>query len=289
LTVRYNAARELEYRRLSVTDQLVRRLMPRVQRDYIAEARQRRQLHFVNMAVLFLISGASLFLLYTFFRDSFPIAAGKYLVLPHHWADVLRSSWPIFAYAVGFTLFGALLTRNDPDLNRSIGSVTGNYLVVSAQAGLFEEINFRWLRFYIAMPFLKLFNWLLFGWGHHMGWVRISNEQVWLPLANWATLHKLSEYLTVSDAQWIVPAAILAANAHFRSGHKIKADNPMLQDKTPGQRLAISIFPLINSWYLGMYFFFIMFHYGLLAAIVVHAVYDALIFSVGYIDAKLEH
>lgn len=39
-------------------------------------------------------------------------------------------------------------------------------------------------------------------------------------------------------------------------------------------------FGTINSWFLGLYFFYIMLTHGLLAAIVVHFTYDFIIFTI---------
>jgi hypothetical protein len=136
------------------------------------------------------------------------------------------------------------------------------------------------------MPILTATNRLMFGWGGREGWLKAFNEDILLPLADWATLHKMSEYLTVTDGQWLIPAAILYANASFRDGHK--TPKQLLKDKTRLERVLIVAFPMVNSWYAGMFLFYVMFSYGLFAAIVVHALYDMLIFTIEYLDACVE-
>jgi hypothetical protein len=44
----------------------------------------------------------------------------------------------------------------------------------------------------------------------------------------------------------------------------------------------------VNSWFLGMVLFYIMFHYGLLSAIIVHFIYDFIIFTIRAIDCLCE-
>ncbi len=80
-------------------------------------------------------------------------------------------------------------------------------------------------------------------------------------MANWASLHYLQEYFSHATG-WAIGAAMLAANAKFRDGHKYQG-----------------MLGWINSWFMGLYFFWLMFNYGLPAAIVVHIVYDIVCFA----------
>ena len=70
---------------------------------------------------------------------------------------------------------------------------------------------------------------------------------------------------------WFVGAGIILANAKFRDGHKYQGK-----------------FGFINSWFIGMYLFWLMFEYGLVACIVIHFLYDMLIFFIHYLDAVKE-
>ena len=45
----------------------------------------------------------------------------------------------------------------------------------------------------------------------------------------------------------------------------------------------------VNSWFCGMFFFWIMFNHGLFASMIVHALYNLFIYLVIYIDSKIEH
>lgn len=84
---------------------------------------------------------------------------------------------------------------------------------------------------------------------------------VWGPLANITTGGHLQEYL-FHPSGFAVGAALLYSNAFFRDGHK-----------------HIGLFGYVNSWFLGMFFFYLMLNYGLPAAILVHFVYDLAVFT----------
>ena len=85
----------------------------------------------------------------------------------------------------------------------------------------------------------------------------------WLvPLANWSTFHALQPQLMHSGS-WVFGAAIVSASVSFRNAHK-----------------HLGFIGYVNSWFLGMVFFYLMFNYGLLTAIAAHFLYDAIIFTV---------
>ena len=64
-------------------------------------------------------------------------------------------------------------------------------------------------------------------------------------------------------SSWAVGAAVISANAFFRDGHKYQG-----------------ILGVLNSWFAGMFFFWMMFAHGLWAAMVVHFTYDVVVFTV---------
>ena len=140
---------------------------------------------------------------------------------------------------------------------------------VSARAGVFEEIIFRWIFFYALIPWITLVNWLFLGFAG-LDVLKWLFEHVLGPVANFATLGKLAPYLA-GGASWAVGSALLSANGMFRNGHKY-----------------LGLFGFINSWFIGMFLFYIMFRYGLPVAIAVHFLYDLLIFVIRYLDAVIE-
>jgi hypothetical protein len=229
--------------------------------------------------------GAFFAITYALWPSWYPLEPFLYWFAPDSWVAVASTAWPLLAWGFGITALTKFATKNDPAYNRVAGEIVGHNMATSVQAGVFEELYFRWIKFYVAMPILAFLDWLLFGWDGE-GWMHWLYVDVLLPVADWATLHKMHEYLVVVDGLWLIPAAIIAANASFRDGHK-PSDEDMAGMTVPA-KLAVTLIPMINSWYAGMILFYIMFTQGLLAAIAVHVTYDVLIFATIYLDACIE-
>lgn len=182
-----------------------------------------------------------------------------------------------FAWGAGLTAIVSLLTRNSRYENSMAERLMSLNAKVSMRAGFFEEVIFRWLLLLIGFPTLILVNFFLGGFiglfaeGSIVDWglVKLLYVYILSPLANWTSFGLLEPYLL--NENWLVGAAIIFANAKFRDGHKY-----------------LGIVGLVNSWFIGLFFFYLMFTYGLMAAILVHFVYDLLIFIVRYIDQVIE-
>lgn len=125
---------------------------------------------------------------------------------------------------------------------------------VSLNAGVFEELIYRWLMFFIAMVMIPFSNVITFGF---VKWMYV---EALIPLANWATFGALEPQLLSSN--WVLGAAVVSACASFRKAH-----------------WGNGIFNWINSWFLGMVFFYLVFNYGIGTAIVAHVLYDGVIFT----------
>lgn len=225
--------------------------------------------------------------------------------------DWLWTAKWVFAWGTGVTILSSILTRNKPEENREAESRYGKGIIISTLAGVLEETAFRWLIFMssIVMAIVSnaLFPWvagfLIFilvayicakatrsltlihlGISLFLAWLVPHLLTVWLganvpeylqvhlfgPVANFFTLGLLSDQLT-NPANWAIGAAIIASNGFFRDGHKY-----------------LGWFGFLNSWFIGMFFFYLMFTYGLPAAILVHFIYDFLIFTVRYVDEAIE-
>ena len=74
----------------------------------------------------------------------------------------------------------------------------------------------------------------------------------------------------LATTPWFVGAALLSANAMFRNGHKYQGP-----------------IGIVNSWYIGMFLFWIMFQFGLIVAIIVHILYDVIVFTVKHLDVTV--
>lgn len=176
---------------------------------------------------------------------------------------------PIYLWGGGITFLHAFLTRNSAEENRSADGYWLAGLYASLLAGVTEEIRFRWLYFYLCIISVKLSNFIFFGW---LGLPLVKWIHVYIggPVFNFLTFGHLAEYLVVPSI-WFVGSALLIINGEFRDGHAYQGP-----------------IGLLNSWVLGFFFFWLALKFGLPAAIVVHVVYDALLFTIEFIDRKIE-
>ena len=174
-------------------------------------------------------------------------------------ADWLLLGLPIFVWGVTVTFLlkvfsSGLLRRKD-----AAGIFIGGTLI-SIFAGVTEEIAFRWLLFFGSFLTIGATNWAFFGF-LGFGLPEWFFTVIWGPLASFTTFGHLEPWLS-HPSGWLFGAALLSSNAFFRNGHKY-----------------LGPLGYVNSWFLGMFFFYVMFTHGLLAAIFIHFLYDFLIFS----------
>jgi hypothetical protein len=199
-----------------------------------------------------------------FLAEYYPLSLFEFWRTDGLWTEAIKSSWPIFVWGSGITFFLIVSTRNSPKVNRNAEYILIGGTLISLRAGVVEEICFRWLIFYGQIIIQKSINWITFGL---LAWLFMN---VIGPVANFFTLGYLKSIL-FSEHGWIVGSAIIGSNGMFRNGHK-----------------HLGKFGFVNSWFLGMFFFFIMFKYGLPAAILIHFLYDLFLFLIIYIDAAVE-
>jgi hypothetical protein len=183
--------------------------------------------------------------------------------------DWLWAAWPAFAYGIGVNVIAAYRDRKDPELRAHPEAILVVGTLVSLWAGIMEEICFRWLIFLSTIFWVQVGNFLLLGF---MGWGIPEHLYLWVVrhVADFTTLGGLHDVL-FSAQGWFVGAAMLSANAFFRDGHKYQG-----------------LKGWISSWFMGMFFFWIMFRFGLPAAILVHLLYDLFIFVVHWVDTRIE-
>tara|TARA_B100001778_G_scaffold334984_1_gene350329 strand:- start:11470 stop:12213 length:744 start_codon:yes stop_codon:yes gene_type:complete len=182
----------------------------------------------------------------------------------------IMHAWPIFLWGGGFTAVVAILTKNNRILNEDAEGHMVKGFWSSAAAGFFEEICFRWALFLSATIGVQFVNWLFLGfvdgWMGPIKWLHLT---IFGPLATFMTFGAARDLML--GMGWVIGAAILSANAKFRDGHKY-----------------LGIIGVINSWYIGLYLFYVAFAFGLPAAIIVHFLYDLLIHAVIYVDRVFE-
>ncbi|GEM_PF-892202 len=181
----------------------------------------------------------------------------------------LTDSIPIFAWGTGLTTLVSVLTWNERSENRNAEGLFVKGFFTSLLAGVLEEISFRWIVFYSSIAVALAVNWLFFGWAG-FGVIEFLHNYLFGPVVNWLTLGKLSAWL-VNKEIWYIGAGIVSANGLFRDGHKY-----------------LGPVGFVNSWFIGMFMFYLLQEYGLPACILCHFVYDLLIFAVRYIDMFIE-
>lgn len=165
----------------------------------------------------------------------------------------LAKVWFIFAWAaVGSFVFSMIKQKVWPTYGVGVGIAKSVW--VSLNAGIFEEIIYRWLTFFSGMAMLTFLNWITFGL------VRWLHLHLFIPVANFLTLHALEPQLYSSHG-WVVGAALVSAAAAFRNQHQY-----------------LGLIWYVNSWFIGMIMFYLVFNYGLITAIVAHVLYDIIVF-----------
>ncbi|MEK7638811.1 MAG: hypothetical protein AAB388_01485 [Patescibacteria group bacterium] len=193
-----------------------------------------------------------------------PFRLFEFWVIPKLSFEPIIQAWPLFAWGAGLTTIVSILTRNEARLNRDAEQFLSKGFALSLMAGVFEEIIFRWLLFFIAVPWVYVLNIVTFG---IYSWLYTS---VVGPIANLSTLGLL-EHILFNGYGWAVGSAVIVSNGMFRNGHRYQG-----------------LLGFVNSWFIGMLLFLIMFQHGLLVAILIHFLYDMFIFLVRYVDAAIE-
>lgn len=162
------------------------------------------------------------------------------------------ASWPIFVWGVGATfVLGLFFPSGIKDEERSYPWD----ILRSFFAGLLEETTYRWVFFFAAIVTVVVFDFITFGLGH---WIYVH---IGVPVVGFVTLGKV-EWIFYWKDSWIVGAAALNTTSSFGKAHKY-----------------LGWLGVTNAWFLGWFFFYILVNYGIIAAIVSHALYDMVVFT----------
>lgn len=174
--------------------------------------------------------------------------------------DGLTAVWPLYVWGIAVSVIaGIVAIATGEKRTKSVGKMFAVGFVVSIVAGVTEEIAYRWLRFMGAIFGIFVLNWLVLGFAgvDIVKWLFVES---FTPVSNWLTLGHLEPQL-LHMAPWLIGAAIVSANGDFRDQHKY-----------------LGFFGYVNSWFGGMVLFWVMFNYGLVAAILAHIIYDVCVF-----------
>lgn len=229
----------------------------------------------------------------------------------------IAAVWPIFAWGIGFNIVVNIIQHaNQTSFSRLIrlrrepssSDILVGGTLISIFAGVTEELTFRWVLYLTSIAMLVFANWLwgtvglyiflgvmllilaiaagqreaflgfltagvlavvlifLIYHGPYIDPVKWFSTTVVVPIADFMSFGKMHNLLTTNTVTnpdaWAIGAAIIVANAKFRDGHKY-----------------LGLLGFVNSWYIGLVMFWLMFTFGLVAAIFCHFLYDFLIFA----------
>lgn len=223
-----------------------------------------------------------------------------YLYIPFHFGN-LWNFWPLFVYAGVLCLLKAWMLPSTAWVEQEIFLWrTGNSIL----AGIFEECGFRFLYICSAMLTLVIGDWViklvlmgcgmavlymgavaflrmiacqtpfslrelvaavalilsgygLFQFGYHYFLLQLGYEYVMLPLTNLLTLGKFQSIFYEAKHPKLLVFGMISANSGFRDAHKYEG--------WLGRG---------NAWIIGFIMMSATLNYGLLTAIVLHALYD---------------
>jgi hypothetical protein len=182
-----------------------------------------------------------------FWHDMFLVDMSQYVRFS--WHGVARA-WPAFLFGFIFVL----LFEKKTVLFESKPVLLMRAAWFSVNAGFWEEICYRWLSFMSAMVLLPFFNAITFGLVHWLYTV------IFIPFTNFITFGFMEPHLLTNN--WVLGAAVVSAAATFRREHKDK-----------------NLVGKIIVWYGGIFLFWMMFSYGIITAMVVHAMYDFIVYG----------
>lgn len=214
------------------------------------------------------------------YGGKFIMWAFMYLVFSAIWPDLILSDfgqlggrgvvmeglsrvWLIFTWGFGVTLLNILINKQRYTSEYPKPELFGRAGWLSFHAGFFEEFIYRGYIFLVSMVVLRVLNVVTFGF------VQYASSEFFLPLANVMTFGNLEQQLFHPQG-WVFGASLVFANGLFRDGHSYQG-----------------LIGYINSWFIGMVMFWLVFNYGMGTAIMAHFVYDLLIF--GLIAATSEY
>lgn len=184
-------------------------------------------------------------------------------------------SWLIAGSGIilwGFLIAARTVALGDVDNNENAAKTFRSGVLLSISDAIGSELQYRWTYFFLFAMVLPIADWCLGGFMFTFGYTTFNGGVlhafvtfIGAPVVNFLTYGLLEPQLMDSN-KWFVAGAILWSTRLYRDMHQ-----------NPG------VFGVLNSWFLGLMFFFIMFTYGLLATIVVHALYHLVIFSTLYL------
>ena len=177
--------------------------------------------------------------------------------------EAVTNMWPLYLWGiVGTVGLNIYYSDQQPTMGDDIGMFAQSIIPISLWAGITEEIIYRWLMFLMVIVTIQATDWILLGFAdlHMIQWLIVN---ITAPVSNFLTLGFLEPYLL--NTNWAVGAAVIVSCHNFQKGHAHQG--------TIGY---------LNSWFMGMCFFWVMFNHGIIVAMLAHVIYDIVVFSTLY-------
>lgn len=197
-----------------------------------------------------------------FFPGVIPFNTFEFWEMKGPLLDAIKTSWFLFLWVIVVTVI--TIFRKIETIEESPKKILAGGFISSAFAGITEEISFRWLIFLHCIWVIQLTNYIFFGFAG-FGISEWIYTIILIPIASFLSLGALDAIL-YSPIGWFIGAAVLLSNAMFRDGHKY-----------------LGLLGYVNSWFVGLYLFYLMFEFGLISSIVIHFLYDMVIFVIIFI------
>lgn len=195
--------------------------------------------------------------------ELYPYGLFKLLIPQGNYQQWLLAAAPVLLWGTGATAWACSRFPGTGEFSFEAERALGKGILVSLRAGILEEICFRWILFLGFIPVLYFANQFCF-WAFHIEGPKVLFYGFYAPLADSFTLGFLHVQLT---GDWLIAASLLSVNFRFQDEHAY-----------------LGWVGYINSWFFGMYMFYMLFHFGLLACVLAHILYDLGIVVVLYLD-----
>lgn len=177
--------------------------------------------------------------------------------------QALWSCWPLFAVGFALNLWKMATTTNPPEVQASASSIPWSGFLTSVSAGVLEEIVFRWILLYGFMGLI----WTIANVVYPNLEFLVNDNLSWLTTLLIGNNTQILDVVGV----WTLPLAFALSNFKFQQGHLY-------------QGLTGFIFSTIG----GFFFARVFFQYSLFYAIIIHFLFDWMVFLMLYIDLKIE-
>ncbi len=201
--------------------------------------------------------------------EAIPYRFEEFLFLKGTAWEIFLTCWPIFAIGISLNVYLMARSVNPVEVHQNASSIPVTGFFQSLVAGLFEEIVFRWVLLYGFMGMI---------WFIDRITLRIFDVAALQVIANTPVVSFFVNFITSGAPEvaqhpgaWTIGFAAFLSNIKFQRGH-----------------LYLGIHGMIFSGIAGLYFFQLTFVHGLFAAIIVHFLFDMLVFVMLLIDILIE-